>query len=238
MKLSHETKDNIKAEVQALLLSDKSGHDIKHIERVVGLAMAFAENEKADSDIVWLASMLHEVDDYKLFGRLAAESLTNANNILNSYGFDEGIKFRVIDIVKTMGYNKYLQGIRPSTLEGRIVSDADMCDAIGATGILRTHAYALSRGDEFFNRSIAPVLVEITADRYQSQKESHSAQHFFDKLLKIPSILMTESGKREGEKRLAVMVDFLSRLFREENAKEWLSYLEDFEQVNKLTDKS
>lgn len=54
----------------------------------------------------------------------------------------ENIKERVLDEIKTIGYNKRLNGITPITLEGRIVSDADMCDGIGATGIIRCYQYS------------------------------------------------------------------------------------------------
>lgn len=64
-------------------------------------------------------------------------------------GTDSHIKDQILEIISTMGYNKYLEGTRPLTLEGQIVSDADMCDAIGAMGILRTHAYNLSKGGVF-----------------------------------------------------------------------------------------
>ena len=118
--------------------------------------------------------------------------------------------------------------IRPDTLEGKIVSDADMCDAIGSMGILRTHTYTLSKGNEFFDKTLSPEeLVDVEA--YKLDKKSHSVQHFFDKLLKIPSILMTEAGQNEGTKRQLIMIDFLRELFREENATEWLRYLDDFE---------
>ena len=109
-----------------------------------------------------------------------------------------------------------------------IVSDADMCDAIGAIGILRTHAYALSKGNEFFDKSLAPQDESVSAADYRAAKKSHSAQHFFDKLLKIPGILMTESGKKEGKRRKAIMSDLLEQLFAEEDAEDWQNYLRTF----------
>lgn len=220
--------EDIRNKVGELLGSDASGHSMDHIERVYHLAMQFADREHADKNIVALAVLLHEVDDYKLFGEESAKNLTNAHSILNSHETDEDAKSRVIEIIRTMGYNKSLDGVRPKTLEGMIVSDADMCDAIGAIGILRTHAYNISKGNEFFVKAMDPESAVTSAGEYRSAKTSHSVQHFFDKLLKIPSMLMTESGKQEGEKRKKIMNDFLIELFREEDATIWMDYLEKF----------
>lgn len=63
-------------------------------------------------------------------------------------------------------------------------------------------------------------------------KHDHAVQHFFDKLLIIPSILMTTSGKEEGDKRLSIMVNFLDELFTEENAGDWTMYLNSFVMEN------
>jgi uncharacterized protein len=220
--------EDIRNKVKELLGNDTSGHSMDHIERVYRLAMQFAEQEHADKDIVALAVLLHEVDDYKLFGEESAKNLTNAHRILGSYEMDEETKSKVIEIIHTMGYNKFLEGVRPNTLEGMIVSDADMCDAIGAIGILRTHSYNASKGNEFFVKTLDPDSAVKSASEYRSAKTSHSVQHFFDKLLKITSMLMTEAGKQEGEKRKKIMNDFLMELFTEEEATIWTDYLKEF----------
>lgn len=210
----------------AQLLGGDDGHGIDHILRVRDMAVQFAKEENADVTIVELACLLHDVDDYKLFGEESAKRLSNANAILDKYNANEATKSQVLGIIKTMGYNKYLDGIRPDTLEGMIVSDADMCDAIGAEGILRTHAYALSKGDAFFDPTLAPESQETSAAEYRRLKKSHSVQHFFDKLLIIPSIMLTEPGKREAKLREKIMVDFLAELFREEGAEQWQRLLD------------
>lgn len=216
----------IRKDVEVLLGKDKGGHGIDHVDRVVRLAEIFADKEGADKQTVLLAALLHDVDDYKFFGEDAASSLSNAQVILEKYRINDDVTEKVLDIIRNMGYNKYLDGIRPSTLEGMIVSDADMCDAIGAVGILRTHAYALSKGNEFFDKTLEPEVATTDSGDYKSTKKSHSVQHFFDKLLKIQAILMTDAGKKEGEQRQAVMISFLSELFDEEDSSIWKAHLQ------------
>ena len=217
--------DAMRGDVEIMLGEDKGGHGIDHVDRVVKLAGAFADSERADKQVVLLAALLHDVDDYKIFGEDAARDLSNARAILEKYHIDTAVTEKVVAIIRTIGYNKYLDGVRPTTLEGMIVSDADMCDAIGAVGILRTHAYALSKGNEFFDKTLDPETAVADSSKYKALKKSHSVQHFFDKLLKIPSIMMTDAGKKEGEQRQAIMVSFLEELFKEEGSVVWETHL-------------
>lgn len=217
--------DAVRKEVFEQLGDDADGHGKDHVQVVYDMAMKFAENENVDRNVVALAALLHDVDDYKLVGKEAAENLTNTRAILAKHAVAEETTQHVLEIVGTMGYSRLLEGIRPQTLEGKIVSDADMCDSIGARGILRTHAYALSTGRVFFDKHSTLVDVESSADTYRAQENTHSVQHFFDKLLKISSLLMTGTGKVEGAKRQAIMISFLEELFREEDAAAWTDYL-------------
>lgn len=217
--------ENIERAVRSLL-NDNDGHGFDHVERVRKMAIKFARQEKADLKIVELASLLHDVDDYKLFGEESSENLLNAHKILDDNKIDDDTKSKVVTIIKTMGYSKYLNGVRPTTIEGKIVSDADMCDAIGAEGILRTHAYNLSKGSTFFDKNATLFDSEKTANQYKNTKTEHATQHFFDKLLIINDILMTVAGKQEGSKRQKIMIDFLSELFREEESQIWQKHLD------------
>ncbi len=206
---------------------DKNGHGMAHINRVVNLALSFAKDiENVDIELVELAAYLHEVDDYKIFGDKNADELPNARKILDSLNTEEKTKNEVLNIIQNMGYSKYLKGVRPQSIEGKIVSDADMCDALGINGILRTYSYTKARGGVFFDKDILPE--DFNLHEYKNKKNKHSVQHFFDKLLLLPNIMLTEVGKEEAYKRVKIMIDFLKELFREEDSEIWLKYLDEF----------
>lgn len=219
--------EKVKEEVKKLLSNDQSGHGFDHIMRVYDLAMKFAEAEKADKTVVGLGALLHDVDDYKIFGKENSENLTNAKGILKETGVDEKTGRTVLKIIASMGYSKLLKGIRPDTLEGKIVSDADMCDAIGANGVLRTQTYMILHGKRFFDKGIWPVL-NISAEEYSNRTSETSVCHAFEKLLKLNSLMLTEAGRKEAVERNYIMVEFLRHLFKEENAPEWGEFLEDY----------
>lgn len=220
--------EEVKKLVAELLGDDKSGHGFDHIMRVYNLSIKFAEAEKsADKDIVGLSALLHDVDDYKLFGDTFADNLTNAKRILKQVDANVDTSNTVLKIINTMGYSKLLKGIRPDSIEGQIVSDADMCDAMGATGILRNFAYTLKHNRIFFDNNIWPVE-NISAEVYKNKTQDTSVCHFFEKLLKLQSLMLTKEGKKEAIYRNEIMVDFLRHFFKEVNATDWGNYLEDY----------
>lgn len=219
--------EKVKIQVYELMFNDESGHDFNHIERVFNMSRKFAKLENADEVIVSLIALLHDVDDYKLFGLENAKKLTNARSIMNDANISNDIQEKVLDGINTMGYSKALRGIRPSTLEGKIVSDADMCDAVGVNGIIRTLIYSIKCNREFFNKDIFPIE-NICAKQYTNNNATTGVCHLFEKALKLKNLMLTNSGKKEIEKRHQITVSFLYQLFDEENVPEWKDYLDNF----------
>lgn len=216
--------EEVRKQVYELLAEDHTGHGTEHVDRVLNLSLKFAEKEKADPERTALIALLHDVDDYKLFGMESAEKCTHARNILQSCGFSEEMIEQVINDIKTIGFSKRLKGICPATLEGKIVSDADMCDSMGITGILRSFQYNLSRNRVFFDKDIMPEL-NLSAEDYMTKKDGTVITHMFEKLLKLKDLMLTDSGKNEAMKRHQVMIDFLYHFFEEENALDWIDFL-------------
>ena len=133
--------EEVKNQVFLLLDKDKSGHGMDHINRVLDLSLKFALKENANLEIVSLIALLHDVDDYKLFGET---DFYNAKEI-------------VLKAINMIGYSKRLSGIIPDSIETKVVSDAYMCDARGASDIIRTYAYSKNYNRPFFDKEIQPL---------------------------------------------------------------------------------
>lgn len=219
--------EEVKEQVYKLLNKDNSGHGMDHINRVLDLSLKFADKEHANREIVSLIALLHDVDDYKLFGIENAENLTNAKRIMSECAIDDEIQNKVCSELKCIGYSKLLEGFRPKTIEGQVVSDADMCDALGSNGILRVYTYSLKNGKPFFDRNVFPIE-DMTADKYTKRCADSSVCHIFEKILKLKNLMITDSGKEEAKERHQIIVDFLYHLFNEENAPEWTKYLDEY----------
>lgn len=221
--------------VEKILGGDDSGHDMGHIRRVHAMAMRFATEatEPIDLMTVNLVALLHDVDDYKLVGREQSELQTNARKIMEDIGVDTVTQQAVREAIATMGYSNTLKGIRPKTIEGKIVSDADMCDAIGASGIIRCLVYAVSTkgSGTVFDPEMWPII-DITAEQYNEGGTTHHGDsfvnHFFEKLLKLADMMMTTPGREEAAVRHGQMVGFLQAFFREEGVPEWGEFLEKY----------
>ncbi len=219
--------EEVKKKVYEILDKDNSGHGNDHIDRVLRMSLKFSEKENASKEVVALIALLHDVDDYKLVGEENAKAQTNTKRILDEVGANKEIKKQVLTELQSIGYSNLLKGKRPKTIEGKIVSDADMCDTLGANGILRIFTYSKKNGKEFFNKNIFPIE-DMTADKYTRKCADTSVCHIFEKVLKLKKFMFTKAGKEEATYREKITIDFLYHLFDEENAEEWKEYLDNF----------
>ena len=214
----------IRNEVIKILDFDNSGHGMEHVYRVTSMAIDIAKIEKADIKIVSAIALLHDVDDYKLFGIEHEAELPNAKMILDKTSFNEEDKNLVFEGIKTIGYSKRLNGIIPNTIEAKVVSDADMLDAMGANGLLRIYQYNNNCNRPFFDKGIYPNL-DMDSKTYKTRTDGTAINHIFEKILRLKDLMLTESGKKESLIRHQFIIDFLEEYFREENVPEWIDYL-------------
>ena len=219
--------DKVKEKVTELLQDDNSGHGMDHINRVLNLSLKFALEEKADIELVSLIALLHDVDDRKLFGIESSNNLTNTKRIMDECGVLETVQKKVICELERIGYSKRLYGLSPQTLEGKIVSDADMCDALGTHAILRVYAYDMSKKRPFFDRDVFP-MEEVNKDVYKTEGSKTGICHIFEKVLRLKNMMLTDSGYKESLERHEFVVNFLYHFFEEENANQWILYLKEF----------
>ena len=219
----------IKNAVSELLGNNSIGHDDKHVFRVYDTAMRFCDKiPNANRDLVALGALLHDCDDYKLFGPESERLLTNTRRILSGSEFDKDTCDKAIEIIKTIGYSKRLKGIKPNCIEAEIVSDADMCDASGCIGLLRCIEYRSGSDEPFFDPNCIPG--EITVEQYRQRSYSPAVNHFFDKILKLRDICTTEPGRKYINEKHKTIVYFLKTYFDEINAPQiWKDLLSKYE---------
>lgn len=186
----HNIINSAEEYIKTLFAHDCGGHDAEHSLRVYRNAMRIAETETdCDRLIVALAALLHDADDHKLF---QTEHNENARTFLAKHQIDDATTEYICDVINGISFSKN-RGVRPETLEGKIVQDADRLDAIGAVGIARAFAFGGER----------------------KRPLSDSVQHFYDKLLLLKDEMNTEEGKRLAETRHDLMAAFLNELEKE-----------------------
>lgn len=202
--------DLLKLDVKNFFKEEYSGHDYQHTQRVTKLAMYIAGKEKADTKIVELAALLHDVDDYKITGK--HDSHFNAIKLMNKYDVDENIQEKVLRIIEEVSYMAN-DSVKPETLEGQIVQDADRLDAIGAIGIARAFMYSGNHGNLMYDPDIKPNLC-MNKDEYINSN-STTINHFYEKLLLLKDMMNTSTAKKLAVKRHAFMEKFLEEFLME-----------------------
>lgn len=202
-----DTKEMVKDKLK----NEGTGHDWYHIERVWKMASRLAKREQANSYIVELAALLHDLIDDKLVSD-KGKAITEVEYWLEGAGVSSSDTERIMDIIQTISY-KGGNGRKLSSLEAQIVQDADRLDAIGAIGIARCFAYAGSKGDLLFDPELS-VREDMTEKEYR-EGPSSAVHHFYEKLLKLKELMNTEAAKEIAQERHAFMEEYLMQFFEE-----------------------
>lgn len=197
--------------LQETFSNDHSGHDYYHTLRVFQLASGIQGQEGGDLETVQLAALLHDVDDYKLFGGPMGGSL-RARAFMEEQGVQPDRIEEVCGIIQEVSY-KAKDSKVPHTLEGQIVQDADRLDAMGAVGIARTFAYGGSRGRAIYTPGEEPAL-DMTAEEYANH-QSCTINHFYEKLLLLKDQMNTPAARILAEDRHRFMQLYLDEFFGE-----------------------
>ncbi len=205
-EIVQKTADYVKDE----LYGEGSGHDWWHIYRVWKNAIAISEKEEgADMFIVQLASLLHDIADWKLHDGDMEIGPQLARIWLERYKVDPEVVDHVSDIVREISFKGANVKTKITTLEGKIVQDADRLDAIGAIGIGRTFTYGGSKSRVMYDPNTKPTLHE-SFDAYK-KSASPTINHFYEKLFLLKDLISVISGldcqqAPSGEKK-AVMLE-------------------------------
>ncbi len=186
-----------------------SSHGWDHVERVVRLAEKIAAAEQAaDIFIVKTAAILHDIarlDEVDSTGKSchAEHGSRMAHEFLLSLGLDPA---RADLIRQCILCHRYRNDHVPSSIEAKILYDADKLDSIGAVGIGRAFLFSGEVGARLHNPDIDINLTEAYG------KEDTAFREYMVKLRFIHERMLTAEGKRMAEERHQFMVAFFERL--------------------------
>jgi uncharacterized protein len=191
-------------------MKNDSAHDFNHVMRVYNNAQKLCKKEKANEKLVLSAALLHDIVSYpksdKRSKLSSLKSADEAKKILKKLGFPNPEIQIISDAIRDHSFSR---GKTPTTLEGKILQDADRLDAIGAIGIARVFAVGGSEKRPFYNSEDPFCKIHTPDDNVWT------LDHFYKKLLKLESLMNTKSAKIEAKKRTIILKDFLSELKRE-----------------------
>ncbi|MCK4634999.1 MAG: HD domain-containing protein [Candidatus Aenigmarchaeota archaeon] len=178
-------------------------HGWDHVTRVYNLCMRIGKEEGADLEVLELAAFLHDIgisEDRENHEKVSAEI---TREILKDYD-----KKKMENVIHCIEVHRFSKGLKPITLEAKILQDADKLDVSGAIGIVRTMFYS-----GFLNRPVYIPEKEISHE-YDGESET-AVDHIYEKLMKIREKLNTETAKKIAEQRHDFMKKFMEEFFDE-----------------------
>ncbi len=199
----------LKNEIKELMNND-SAHDFAHIMRVFKNAQMICKKEHVNEKLILSAVLLHDIVSYQKSDKRSKlssmQSAEKSKKILKKFNFTKEEIQIISDAIRDHSFS---QNKVPTTIEGKILQDADRLDAIGAIGIARVFAVGGSEKRPFYNEN-DPFCKNRTPD-----DQTWTLDHFYRKLLRLESLMNTKSGKIEAKKRTKILNNFLNQLKNE-----------------------
>lgn len=204
--MSFAPHDALAARLLPLLDAGNDGsHDVAHLARVWANARVIQAEEGGDAELLAAAVLLHDCVHVEKSSplrprasRLAAE---RARGLLAGLGWDPA---RIEAAAHAIEAHSFSAGIAPTTLEARILQDADRLEALGAIGIARLF-YTAGRMNSLLYDPADP-----RAEGRALDDRAFAIDHFRAKLLKLEGGFQTRAGARLARERTRLVVDFLA----------------------------
>lgn len=196
---------------------DHTGHNFDHIERVVKMATRISKEEETDPLLTIGAAYLHDVADDKLVSDPEKLEKEIHDFLVSIKLTDQEIE-EILFTTHNLGFSKSL-GKNPPKLShaGQVVQDSDRLDAIGAIGITRAIYYGGVYKETIYDPNIKP-RENMSKKEYRNLEDETIINHFYEKLLKLESMMNTETAKKIAKDRQQYMLEFLAEFKAEWNS--------------------
>jgi uncharacterized protein len=148
-----EIISKISEHVKSKQLGETTGHDWWHTYRVWGLAKKIAQVEGADLYIVELSALLHDLDDWKFSAN--DDSSAEPAKVMLELGVEKEVSEHVCDIIRHLSFKGAGVDSAMTTIEGKVVQDADRLDALGASELRGLLLTVVIKGEKFIIRKLS-----------------------------------------------------------------------------------
>lgn len=174
-----------------------TAHRMDHIHRVLEYAHEIAAAiPNVDMEVLTLAILLHDVDQpFNQKAKHVQLSQKRARKVLNEAGLPEDIREKVLTIIAEHS-TETIHDITPSSVEAKILFDADKIDGVGASGIARVFS--------LFGQMEKDPLAALP---WYRSKIAVSLAH-----------MQTEIGRHIFQGRLSFVEEFLKKMELENSA--------------------
>jgi uncharacterized protein len=192
-----------------------ASHDYDHIARVAALAETIQQREGGNLPTIWAAVALHDIGqerERRDGGDHALIGADLAGDLLAGTDFPPE---RIPAVQLAIREHRMTGGVVPSTLEGRILYDADKIDCLGAIGIGRLYCITGRYNQKVYSSLPDDVgePVEPRVVRELRRRPDYSPSIEFQLLFgNLPERMTTATGKVLARERYEYMAEFFRRL--------------------------
>ena len=195
-------------------------HDWTHVERVRKLALRMGKKERADLMVIEIAALLHDIckkEEMLCKGKFCHAEIggEKAQEIISKFKLDKETENNIIHCIKS---HRYRNDRKPSTIEAKILYDADKLDSIGAIGIARDFLFAGFAGSKTLYTGREKEIAGSKKNFYYT-KEDSAILEFEVKLKFIKNKMLTSEGKRMANERHRYMLEYFKRFWEEAEGK-------------------
>ncbi|QKF49891.1 HD domain-containing protein [Pseudomonas graminis] len=185
-------------------------HDVSHLHRVWSNVCAIRDKEGGDHQILLAATLLHDcvsVEKNSPFrssaSRLAA---AKATELLAEMGWDEE---RTQAVAHAIESHSYSADITPTSLEAKILQDADRLDALGMVGVARLFYVSGRMGSHLYDPA------DPQAQQRDLDDKRFAVDHFKTKIFTLAQGFQTATGRQLAQVRHARAERFLTEFMEE-----------------------
>jgi uncharacterized protein len=206
----HAWKERLVAMAAAGAAAD-GAHDSNHLHRVWRNAQALlAGYPRADRLVVMAACYLHDLvnlpknhPERHLASRQSAQL---AASQLAALGFPPE---KLEPVAHAIEAHSFSAALPPTTIEAKIVQDADRLDALGAVGLARLFYTAGRMGSALAHPD------DPAAEHRMRDDRAFALDHIEVKLAALPAMMQTAAGRTQAEERLAQLTAFRTAFIEE-----------------------
>ena len=185
-------------------------HDVSQLHRVWSYVCAIRDTEGGDHQILLAATLLHDcvsVEKNSPFrssaSRLAA---AKATELLAEMGWDEE---RTQAVAHAIESHSYSADITPTSLEAKILQDADRLDALGMVGVARLFYVSGRMGSHLYDPA------DPQAQQRDLDDKRFAVDHFTTKIFTLAQGFQTATGRHMAQVRHARAERFLMEFMEE-----------------------
>lgn len=194
----------------ALEPSEDGAHDLSHLQRVWHNAHLIQAQEGGDLEVLLAAVLLHDCvaveKNSPLRSQASQLAARKASGVLAKMDWRET---KIAAVAHAIEAHSFSANIPPTSLEAKIVQDADRLDSLGMLGVARTFYVAGRMGSALYDPQ------DPQANNRDYDDTRFCIDHFQTKLLHLADGFQTAAGQRLAQVRHERLKGFLEQ-FKEE----------------------